>query len=149
VLVGDDGARVGELAARLGGGHDAELCRAVLGVALNGLAIAAALGQETPATALAPTARAGGGCVRFLVAPPGELVDVEGLDEAFGLEGIRGIRLYRKKGFPFGPLLRGADRAGAILALGDDRDDALARADRAAELIQFRTTGAEALAQRT
>ena len=26
VLVGQDGPRVGELAARLGGGHDAELC---------------------------------------------------------------------------------------------------------------------------
>ena len=145
VLVSGEGARVGELAARLGGGHDAELCRAVLGVDLNGLAIAAALGQEIPATALAPAARAGGGCIRFLVASPGELIDVDGLEEAFALDGIRGIRLYRKKGYRFGPLLRGADRAGAILALGDDRDDALARADHAAELIQFRTTDAEAL----
>src|SRR5581483_4862284 len=42
VLVGPGGARVGELAARLGGGHDAELCQAALGVDLNGLALAAA-----------------------------------------------------------------------------------------------------------
>src|SRR5438270_413887 len=75
VLVGPEVAKVGELAARLGGGHDAELCKAVLGVDLNGLALAAALGHEIPAPALAPTARAGGGCVRFLVAPPGELRD--------------------------------------------------------------------------
>ena len=137
VLVGPDGAKVGELAARLGGGHDAELCKAVLGVDLNGLALAAALGAEIPETALAPAARADGGCVRFLVAPAGELRDVFGLEEAFGHDGIRGIRLYRKEGHRFGALLRGADRAGAILALGDSREDALARADRAAELIRF------------
>jgi biotin carboxylase len=145
VLVGPVGARVGELAARLGGGHDAELCKAVLGVDLNSLALAAALGQDIAPTALAPAARAGGGCVRFLVAPTGELRDVSGLEEAFALEGIRGIRLYRKEGHRFGALLRGADRAGAVLALGDGRDDALARADRAAELIQFHTVDVEAL----
>ena len=48
VLVGEDGPVVGELAARLGGGHDAELCQAALGVDLNGLAIAAAFGDEIP-----------------------------------------------------------------------------------------------------
>jgi len=145
VLVGPDGAKVGELAARLGGGHDAELCKAVLGVDLNGLALASALGREIPANALAPAARAGGGCVKFLVAPVGELRDVEGLEEAFALDGIRGIRLYRKPGHRFGPLLRGADRAGAVLALGESRDDALARADRAAGLLRFHTVDVEAL----
>jgi biotin carboxylase len=145
VLVGRDGAKVGELAARLGGGHDAELCRAVLGVDLNGLALAAALGHEIPEMALAPTQPAGGGCVRFLVPPPGELQGTEGMDAAAAIEGIRGIRLYRKDGHRFGPFLRGADRAGAILAVGDGRDDALDRADRAAELIRFNTVDVEAL----
>jgi biotin carboxylase len=145
VLVGEDGAKVGELAARLGGGHDAELCRAVLDVDLNGLALAAALGHEIPEMALAPSAVAGGGCVRFLVAPTGELQSTEGMDEASAVDGVRGIRLYRSPGHRFGPLLRGADRAGAILALGDSRDDALARADRGAELIRFNTVDVEAL----
>jgi biotin carboxylase len=138
VLVGDDGVpRIGELAARLGGGHDAELCRAVLGVDLNGLALAAAFGRPGRPAQLAPTASEGGGCVRFLIAPPGELQDVTGTDDAFALEGIKGIRLYRKPQHRFGPFLRGADRAGAILAVGESRDDALARADRAAKLIRF------------
>jgi biotin carboxylase len=146
VLVDAEGtAKVGELAARLGGGHDAELCKAVLGVDLNGLALAAALGGEIPQNALAPAARAGGGCVKFLVAPTGELREVDGLEEAFALDGVRGIRLYRKEGHRFGALLRGADRAGAVLALGDSRDDALARAARAAELIRFHTVDVEAL----
>jgi biotin carboxylase len=143
VLAGDDGSiRVGELAARLGGGHDAELCRAVLGVDLNGLALAAALGRDTAVGELTPRAREGGGCIRFLVARPGRLHAVSGLEEAFAIPGIKGIRVYRKPGHEFGPFLRGADRAGAILAVADDREQALERADRAASLIRFETTSA-------
>jgi biotin carboxylase len=137
VLVGPDGPRVGELAARLGGGHDAELCRVALGVDLNGASLSAALGEEIPVSALSPVAKVGGGCVRFLVAPPGELREVSGVEEAFALEGIRGIRIYRRPGHRFGELRRGADRAGAVLAVGDTRQEALERADRAQAMIRF------------
>jgi biotin carboxylase len=139
VLVGPGGVRVGELAARLGGGHDAELCRAALGVDLNGAALSAALGEDVPAAALAPVARVGGACVRFLVPPPGELREVAGVEDAFALEGIRGIRIYRRPGHRFGEFRRGADRAGAILAVGDSREQALERAARAEEMIRFET----------
>jgi biotin carboxylase len=145
VLVGPDGPRVGELAARLGGGHDAELCRVALGVDLNGAALSAALGEEVPASALAPVARVGGACVRFLVAPPGELREVTGVEEAFAEEGIRGIRIYRRPGHRFGGLRRGADRAGAVLAVGDSREEALERAARAEAMIRFETVDVEAL----
>jgi biotin carboxylase len=148
VLVADDGPRVGEVATRLGGGHDAELCRAVLGVDLNGLALAAALGWEIAPLQLAPVAQAGGGCVRFLVAPTGELRCVAGLEEAYAVDGIKGIRLYRKPGHRFGPLLRGSDRAGAILAVSASREEALRQADRATELIHFDTVPVETPLQR-
>ncbi len=46
VVVGERGAHVVELAARLGGGHDAELCAAALDVDLNALALSAALGED-------------------------------------------------------------------------------------------------------
>jgi biotin carboxylase len=137
VLVGTDGPRVGELAARLGGGHDAELCRVALGVDLNGAALSAALGEEVPAASLAPVARVGGACVRFLVAPRGELRDVTGVEEAFAEDGIRGIRIYRRPGHKFGELRRGADRAGAVLAVGDSREEALERAAKAETMIRF------------
>lgn len=137
VLVGPDGPRVGELAARLGGGHDAELCRVALGVDLNGAALSAALGEEVAAAALAPVARVGGACVRFLVAPPGEMREVNGVEEAFALEGVRGIRIYRRPGHRFGEFRRGADRAGAVLAVGDSREEALERAARAETMIRF------------
>lgn len=142
VVLGPAGPRVMELAARLGGGHDAELCRLALGVDLNGLALAAALGESVEVPEPEP---AGGACVRFLVPPPGVLEDVEGVEEALALDGIEDVRVYRSPGWRFGTLRRGNDRAGFVLARGESRADALARADRAAELIRFRTADAEAL----
>src|SRR5262249_38632322 len=114
IVAGPDGPRVGELAARLGGGHDAELCRAALGVDLNALAIAAVLG-ENPAVDYGE--RAGGACTRFLVAPPGALRGVDGVEEACDQPGVLGVRVYREPGYIFVPLRRGADRAGAVLAV--------------------------------
>jgi biotin carboxylase len=135
IRVARDGPRVIELAARLGGGHDAELCEAALGVDLNGLALSAALGEavEPPK----PVPQAGGACVRFLVAREGTLDAVRGLDEAEAVEGVRWARAHRRPGHTFGPLRIGSDRAGALLAVGATRDEALARAADAAARIRF------------
>jgi hypothetical protein len=53
--------------------------------------------------------------------------------------------VFRPLGWRFGPLRRGADRAGFVLARGDGRDDALARAAAAMERIRFVTADEEAL----
>jgi biotin carboxylase len=138
VRLGPDGPRVVEVAARLGGGHDAELCEAALGVDLNGLALAAALGREAPSNSLLQSpSRAGGACVVFLVAPEGELAGVEGVEEARGRDGILDVLVYRPPGHVFGPLRRGPDRAGAVLAVGASRDEALECARRAVASVRF------------
>lgn len=145
VRLSPDGPRVMEVAARLGGGHDAELCQVALGVDLNGLAMSAALGEEVEVAPAPDTAFPGGACVRFLVPPEGTLESVEGLGEATQVEGVVDARVYRRPGFHFGPFRRGSDRAGFVLAAGDSKEDALARADRAAALIRFQTTDARAV----
>lgn len=146
VIVGSDGRpRVLELAARLGGGHDAELCEAALGVDLNALALAAALGEPIQGSTVSHGEVAGGACVCFLVPPVGTLEAVEGLDEAAAIEGVRWLRIYREPGFTFGPLRRGADRAGAVLTVGATREAALARARRALARLRLVTERAEAL----
>jgi biotin carboxylase len=139
--IGPGGPEVMEVAARLGGGHDAELVEAALGVDLNGLALASALG-ETVALEPPGAPLVGGAVTRFLVAPPGVLESVEVPAE---LEGVVGVRVYREPGDVVQPLQRGTDRAGALLALGESRAQALARADSAAERIRFVTADAEAL----
>lgn len=141
IRIGPDGPRVVELAARLGGGHDAELCALALGIDLNGLAIAAALGEPTARPR--PQARAGGAVVRFLVAPEGELRVVEVGDDAGGPDCA--VRIYRRPGHRFGPLRAGADRAGAVLASGTSREEALATAERVADSIRFETVDAAAV----
>jgi biotin carboxylase len=123
-----------ELAARLGGGHDAELCDAALGIDLNALALAAAFGRRVRVPEARP---AGGACISFLVAPPGRLEAVEGVGEALALPGILDAVPYRPPGHEFGPLRAGNDRAGFVLARGDSRAEALARAEAAAERIRF------------
>jgi biotin carboxylase len=140
--IGADGPQVIEVAARLGGGHDAELVEAATGVDLNGLAIDAALGNEPVASPRGPGA--GGAVTRFLVAPPGLLERVEVPDD---LDGVARVRIYREPGYVFAPLRRGSDRAGAVLATGASRDEALARADAAADRIRFVTADAGRLSE--
>jgi biotin carboxylase len=123
-----DGPQVIEVAARLGGGHDAELAEAAVGVDLNGLALDAAFGNELELTRHEPLV--GGAVTRFLVAPPGMLDRVE------VPEGER-VRIYRDPGHVFTPLRRGADRAGAVLVTGSSREDALERAARVAAQVRF------------
>jgi biotin carboxylase len=135
--LGPDGPQVIEVAARLGGGHDAELAERVTGVALNDLALDCALG--VPVSVPEPSVQAGGAVTRFLVAPPGVLESVEVPDD---LEGIERVRIYREPGYVFAPLRRGSDRAGAVLAVGGDRDEAVQRGEAAAEAIRFVTADA-------
>src|SRR5207247_4823504 len=105
-----------------------------------------ALGEAIPAGQLAPSLGVGGAVVRFLVAPPGELREVRGLEEAYATPGVRGIRVYRKPGHRFQELRRASDRAGAILATGETREDAVQAADRAARQTRFVTAPVEAVA---
>jgi biotin carboxylase len=139
--IGPAGPQVIEVAARLGGGHDAELVQAVTGVDLNGLAIDAALGNQVVVPPHEP--RIGGAVTKFLVAPPGVL---ERVDVPEGLAVDR-VRVYREAGYVFTPLRRGADRAGAVLATGVSREEAVARADAAADRIRFVTADAGRLSE--
>jgi biotin carboxylase len=146
---GPQGPVVMEVAARLGGGHDAELCRAATGVDLNSLAVRFALGEVVSVTDVSSClarrhgsaghgSEGRGAAVAFLVPPVGRLEAVEGTDDAEAAPGVEWVRVYRRPGHVFGPFRRGADRAGAVLARGDSRDDALARARRAADAVRFR-----------
>jgi biotin carboxylase len=138
------GPEVMEVAARLGGGHDAELVQAATGVDQNGLALASALGDRLAVEHVVPRyqERFGGAVTRFLVARPGVLESVE---VPQGQRGVLWTRIYRRPGFVFTPLRRGSDRAGALLVVGATRDEAVSRAEAAAERIRFVTADAGAL----
>jgi biotin carboxylase len=128
--IGPDGPLVLELSARIGGGHEAELCEAALGIDLHDLTIAAALGKHIPPKRLRPKHRAGGACVRFLVGGG----HARGLSRAEAVPGVAWARVYG-----------GSERAGALLAVGASRGEALERATRAAECIRFHAADAHAV----
>jgi biotin carboxylase len=138
--IGPAGPEVIEVAARLGGGHDAELVEAVTAIDLNRLALGAAVGETVlPGPA---QARVGAAVTRFLIAPEGR---IESVDVPEQLDGVVRVRIYRDRGYVVGPLRRATDRAGAILVVGETRAEVLALADAAAERIRFVTSAAGAL----
>jgi biotin carboxylase len=134
VLLAPGGPRVMEVAARLGGGHDGELCAAALGVDLSAAAVRAALGQSPGPLELL---RERAAVVRFLIAPPGRLLRVEGLAEARALPGVEFAYAYHPPGTVIEPLLRGPDRAGFVLATGATRAEAETAARDAEAAIRF------------
>ena len=56
--------------------------------------------------------------MRFLIGPPGELVAVDGVDEALRVPGVLDVQSYRQPGEHLARLAVGADRAGFVLAEG-------------------------------
>jgi len=130
LLVGGGRPRVLELSARIGGGHEPELCQAAVGVDLHALALSAALGEPVSAKELRTKRCAGGACVRFLDGT----CSPDGLVEAESLPGIEWVRVHGD-----------TDRAGAVLATGGSPAEALERATQAAECIRFRPPHAQAV----
>jgi biotin carboxylase len=126
-----------KLSARTGGGHDSELCHVALGVDLDDLAVDVALGEPVSKERLRSSVSAGGACVRFLVAPAGELVETRGLEAARAVPGVRRVRVYRSAGHRFPELRRASDRAGAVLAAAASVEEAQAAAAEAAALVEF------------
>jgi biotin carboxylase len=130
VILGPDGPRIVEVAARLGGGHDSELVKLTTGVDLAHAAVLAALGRPVSAADVTP-APDGAGVIEFLEAPLGTLRRAAGPAEA---------SFYDAPGHVYGPIRIATDRAGYVLAGGATRDDALARAAAAAAAVRVVVT---------
>jgi len=82
---------------------------------------------------------------RFAGRPaPGELTEVVGTAEAEAVEGVEWVRIYPEPGDVLGPLRRGSDRVGAVLATGATREEAVERAGRAADCVRFVVSNAPA-----
>jgi biotin carboxylase len=127
LILAGDGPQVVEVAARLGGGHDSEICRAAAGVDLATAAVRAAVDEPVDPASLRPHPD-GAAVIEFLAAPPGELVAATGPPE---------VCFYDPRGHVYGPLRIATDRAGYVLASGPDRAGALRRAADAVDAVRF------------
>jgi biotin carboxylase len=129
-----------ECAARIGG-MMAEHLRHALGIDLLEVALRLSLGERvTPEQARPRFERPV--AVRFLTAEPGTLspgrvTRVGPLDDVLASPGVLDAEIYSVAGETIRPVRIISDRRGYVIATGDTRDDAVARADAATALVEI------------
>lgn len=131
------GPRIIEIAGRLGGDRIPELINLVYGTDIYRAVLEAALGIRPE---LAHLNAKGAAAVRFLSSPPGNIVEIRGVEESRLLKGVKEVTLDVEKGSTRGPLLSFYDRAGSIIAVGKNSREAYIRAEKARSFISFLVT---------
>jgi biotin carboxylase len=140
VCVGPRGCFLFETAARLGGGFDADVTRLASGVDLYDRLIGVAFGDTTLERqgVVGPVRRAA--IAKFLVAKPGIVRGVRGVEEARAIRGVDDVQAFVGVGGRVWPLTDSAKRAAYALAHGVTRGEATARADEALACVSIDTS---------
>jgi biotin carboxylase len=139
VALGARGCFLFETAARCGGGFDADVTRLASGVDLYDRILGVAFADPALERqgVVAPARRAA--VAKFLVARPGPVRAVTGLEAARALPGIDDVQAFVTVGGRVWPLTDSAKRAAYALAHGTTRDAAVARADEALARLSIDT----------
>jgi biotin carboxylase len=119
-----------EVGARLGGGKDAELAKLVTGFDAIRANVRWALGELTRDDLGHGEPVAPCGQVRFVVAPPGEIVRLDA-SPALALDGVHEAGFYWREGMTLPPIISGAERLGYLLITASDEDELDALTERA------------------
>jgi len=140
LLVSADSVRLVEIAARVPAGLMDEVSRLGIGVDLVQIALLQALGQPVPDELLRPRGHQPL-AIRFLTAEPGPLPvgvvrSVNGIESALGSPGVVAADSYLVPGETIRPVRVDGDRRGYVIALGGTGDEAVARAEAGAALIE-------------
>jgi biotin carboxylase len=128
-----------ETAYRLGGGLDPDVALLASGTSLFRKILGVAVSREDWERAGPECAPHGGAIGKFLVGRPGRVAAIHGLEAARSMPGIIAAEVYVEPGGTVFPLTDGSKRAGHVLAVGADRDQANARATAAANAIRIET----------
>jgi len=137
VAFGPQGCFLFETAARMGGGFDADVTLLASGVDLYARVLGIALGDAALEQQGKRSETHGAALAKFLIGKPGKLRAIEGLDAARAMPGIAEAEVFVPIGGTVHPLTDSAKRAGYVLAYGDDRAQAVARADAALATIRL------------
>ena len=132
---GEKGPAVVEVAYRLGGGLDPEVALLASGVSLYRRIVGVALGRSAWETASSEAVSHGGAIGSFIIAKPGRVVAVQGVAQAEAMTGIVDVAVYRRVGDTVEPLTDGSKRAGHVVAVGKDRQEAEQRAAAARDTV--------------
>jgi biotin carboxylase len=140
VALGARGCFLFETAARLGGGFDADVTRLASGVDLYDRLLGVAVGDSGLERQGRVADPHGGAIAKFLVARPGRVVALRGVEEARALAGIDDAEVFVPVGGRVMPLTDSAKRAAYVLSHGVSRAEATARADAALARIDIDTS---------
>ncbi|SEM58918.1 ATP-grasp domain-containing protein [Streptacidiphilus jiangxiensis] len=146
VILTEQGPRIVEAHARRGGDSIPELVELVYGVDLESLAYAVATGP-IPSTQASPPA--GAAAIRFLVAEPGEVVEISGVEAAERIPGVVRVRLDVAVGDLVHELAWSDDRCGEVLVTAPDAAAAVALAAAVADTVVIRTRPVTSPTRRT
>jgi biotin carboxylase len=140
IRLGTEGPVVMETAARLGGGFiTSHLTPASTGVDLVGACIDVALGITPDLTPRQPPTPC---AIRFIAAPPGIVVGVQGLNGVHRCPGVTEAEVYVAAGNYVGDLVDATARCGHVICKGQSTAEAVQRADAAAARLHILTVPA-------
>lgn len=134
IIVTNDGPKIVELGARLGGDNiSTHLVPLSTGVDMIKCCINLALGQKVTI----PNALSAGSAIRYIVAPVGVVSSINGIEEAKDLFGVKHICLTKSIGDTIGEVMSSVDRAGYIIVQAENVAEALRICDQAIEVIRI------------
>jgi biotin carboxylase len=139
VALGPRGAFLFETAARLGGGFDADVTQITSGVDLYARVLGVAIGDRDLERSPAEAAHDAAAIAKFLVARPGVVRAIGGVEAALALDGVHDVQTFVPVGGRVHPLTDSAKRAAYVLAHGPTRDIAIQRADAALATVRIDT----------
>lgn len=132
VILTATGPRVVETHPRLGGDRIGRLVELVTGHHPLTMLAAAMAGTDPTPLPGSPAA-----AIRFMTAPPGLVVALDGADSASGMPGVVEVSVSTQVGALVEPLRSSSDRCGYVIATGGTTDEAAQRALRAAEQVRL------------
>lgn len=137
IVYGENGPKVIEIAGRVSGGKFASmLVPESTGVNLLEAAISLATGKAPEIEKLKPHFERGV-AVRYMFPPEGILISIEGVEEARKIPGVLELVTLVKPGEKVGVIRSHADRAGWVVAVGNNRKEAVQIVEKAINSVVF------------
>lgn len=128
MVLGERGAMIIEIAARLSGGwFSTDQIPLHTGVDFVGAAIKLALGEPVAAAELAPCRRQGV-AIRYFFPPAGKIEKAPNLDKINEMPGVYKSVLFVRPGDVVAPVTDHTCRAGCVITVGETREEAVGRA---------------------
>ena len=139
IVLTDEGPKVIEMAARLSGGwFCSDQIPLATGVDFIGIAIRLALGDKVRLDDITHKFSRGVS-QRYLFTSPGKVVSINNVDEAKSLPGIQKVEIFVEEGDIVLPVTDHTKRTGMVIAVGENREEAIERAVKAVNMIEIKT----------